>query len=66
MDKTEPGEIMDPQGVADYLRVPVETLYAWRHKGTGPKASKVGRHLRYRRADVDRWLEERADPQPAA
>lgn len=44
--------------VADYLGVPVATLYAWRYQGgRGPKSSKVGRHLRYRWEDVEAWLE---------
>jgi excisionase family DNA binding protein len=43
--------------VASYLGVPVKTLYQWRHKGVGPRAMRVGRHLRYRRSEVDRWLD---------
>lgn len=39
--------------------VPVETLQAWRSRGTGPAFVKVGRHVRYRRAAVDVWLRER-------
>ncbi|MEV5691130.1 helix-turn-helix transcriptional regulator [Micromonospora globbae] len=46
--------------VATYLGVPVATLYQWRHRGAGPRASKVGRHLRYRWADVERYLDEQA------
>jgi predicted DNA-binding transcriptional regulator AlpA len=42
--------------VARLLVVPVTTLYTWRYKGTGPKALKVGKHLRYRLADVSAWL----------
>lgn len=44
--------------VAEYLSVPVSTLYQWRHRGLGPRAARVGRHLRYRRSDVDRWVEQ--------
>lgn len=43
--------------VATYLGVPVKTLYQWRHKGVGPRAMRVGRHLRYRRSELDRWLD---------
>lgn len=43
--------------VAEYLGVPMGTIYQWRHRNTGPKASKVGRHIRYRWEDVDAWLE---------
>jgi excisionase family DNA binding protein len=47
--------------VSAYLRVPVGTLYNWRTRGEGPRAAKLGRHLRYRRSDVGRWLDERVD-----
>ncbi len=47
--------------VSDYLGVSTDTLETWRRKGLGPKSIKVGqRHVRYRRADVDRWLDEQA------
>ena len=45
---------------AAFLRVPVGTLYQWRHRRTGPRAFKVGRHLRYNPADVRAWLEDQA------
>jgi excisionase family DNA binding protein len=46
--------------VADLLVVPLSTLHAWRYKGEGPPALKVGKHLRYREADVLHWLETRS------
>jgi excisionase family DNA binding protein len=52
--------------LSTYLSVPVATLYAWRRRREGPKASKVGKHLRWRRADVDAWLDARADVEPVA
>ena len=42
--------------VSAYLGVPVGTLYQWRYTGTGPKAYRLGKHLRYRQADVEAWL----------
>jgi len=45
--------------VADVLQVPRQTLYYWRTVGEGPRAIHVGRHLRYRPADVARWIETR-------
>jgi hypothetical protein len=42
--------------VSAFLRVPVPTLYQWRHRRLGPRAFKVGRHLRYDPADVRVWL----------
>jgi excisionase family DNA binding protein len=55
-------EIDGPQAVADYLNLPLATLYAWKSQGTGPRVSKVGKHLRYRKSDVDAWLEQQAEP----
>ena len=46
--------------VSEYLQVPLTTVYQWRRKGVGPRAVRVGRHLRYRWEDVDRWLEQQA------
>ena len=49
------------QDVADYLQIPITTLYQWRTKGTGPRAVKVGRHIRFRQEDVDAWCEQHSD-----
>jgi len=52
---------MSPEEFADYLGVPVGSVYAWRYKGAGPRAMKVGRHVRYRVEDVEAWIEAQAD-----
>ena len=44
--------------VAEFLGIPVATLYQWRHKGCGPEAYRVGRHLRYDPNTIRAWLEE--------
>ena len=49
--------------VSAFLGVPVATLYQWRHLGVGPKAYRLGKHLRYRQADVrpgsrSRWRDD--------
>ena len=43
--------------LADLLQIPVRTLYQWRYKEEGSPALKIGKHLRYRPADVEAWLE---------
>ncbi|MFE9651554.1 helix-turn-helix transcriptional regulator [Micromonospora sp. NPDC006431] len=48
------------QDVSAFLGVPVGTLYQWRYRRTGPRALRVGRHLRYRPADVRSWLDRQA------
>jgi len=54
---SKPEKLMSPRDVADYLDVPVATIYGWRHKGVGPPGLAVGRHVRYRREAVEAWLE---------
>ncbi|MGI5213283.1 helix-turn-helix transcriptional regulator [Plantactinospora sp. CA-290183] len=46
--------------VSAFLGIPVGTLYQWRHRRTGPRASRVGRHLRYDPADVRAWFDQKA------
>jgi excisionase family DNA binding protein len=54
-------ELLSPQDLASYLGVPVTTLYTWRHRSQGPPGLRVGRHLRYRRRDVEAWVERQLD-----
>jgi DNA-binding transcriptional MerR regulator len=47
--------------VAEYLQVPVQTLYFWRSTGYGPKARRIGKYLRYRPDEVVAWLDQLDD-----
>jgi excisionase family DNA binding protein len=60
-DNQDPDELCTLAEVATLLRVPPATLRYWRHLGSGPRSFRVGRHVRYYRADVDRWLHDRRD-----
>ena len=44
---------------AQYLGLAVSTLNKWRCHGGGPEFLKLGRAVRYRRDDLDRFLEAR-------
>jgi excisionase family DNA binding protein len=46
--------------LSEMLGVPVDTLYGWRHRGE-PAGYRIGRHVRYRRAAVEAWLDTQAD-----
>ncbi len=59
-------EWLTAEEVAEYLRVPLGTLYVWRTRKRGPAALRIGKHLRYRRVDVERWLRDLARAQGAA
>jgi predicted DNA-binding transcriptional regulator AlpA len=50
-------ELLTPEEVADWIRRPITTLYNWRSRRVGPPAIRVGGRLRYRRADLEAWLE---------
>jgi excisionase family DNA binding protein len=58
-------ELLTIDEAAAYLKVPVETLRKWRSQGHGPKAVKLGRHLRYRLDEIDRWIAEQEQQQLA-
>ncbi|MGH8930055.1 MAG: helix-turn-helix transcriptional regulator [Egibacteraceae bacterium] len=60
-------EYLTVKQLAELLQVPVSTVYRWRYLGVGPRGIRVsGRHVRYRRCEVEAFLEERTDPRPAA
>lgn len=56
--------LLTVQDLANYLGVPVATIYAWRYRRQGPPGFRVGRYLRFRRSDVEQWIADRlrADP----
>jgi excisionase family DNA binding protein len=58
---TEQDRLWTPVEVAAYLGVPVQTLYQWRRKRTGPPGRRVGRHLRYDPAAVRAWFASLGD-----
>lgn len=51
--------LLSSEELAEYLGVPVTTIYRWRCSGTGPRGFSVGRHTKYREADVLDWIESR-------
>jgi hypothetical protein len=56
MPASDQRPLAQPPDVAKFLGVPERTLAQWRYLRTGPKWSKVGRHVRYRWADLEAWL----------
>lgn len=55
----QPAQLLDSAAVADWLGVPVRTLDQWAYRGNGPRFAKIGKHRRYRIADVEQWLADR-------
>jgi excisionase family DNA binding protein len=56
-------ELLTVEEAAAVLRTPVATLRYWRHLGGGPDGFRLGRHVVYRREDVNRWVAERQHAQ---
>lgn len=50
---------LTPEALAERLGVPLRTVYAWNSTGVGPRYLRIGRHVRYRLADVIAWENER-------
>ena len=50
-------EVMNIEETSRYLRVPISSLYKLAQARKIP-CQKVGRHWRFRRQAIERWLEE--------
>jgi excisionase family DNA binding protein len=53
--------LLSAKELADYLDVPLKTIYAWRYRGQGPRGFKVGRYVRFRLSDVQHWVSDQLD-----
>jgi excisionase family DNA binding protein len=58
--------LLSMQELADYLGVPLATVYDWRVDGKAPRAIRVGRHVKFAVSDVRAWLEARREAEPPA
>jgi excisionase family DNA binding protein len=54
-------ELLTEAELAQLLKVSVGTIRRWRAEGSGPPSLRLGRGVRYRRVDVDAWLERQAE-----
>ncbi len=49
--------LLNVKQVAQYLQLKESTIYSWAQDGKIP-AIKIGRTWRFRRSDLDEWLEQ--------
>lgn len=55
-------ELVTSEELAEELRIPHGTIRSWRSRGKGPRwFSAGGKHVRYRRSEINRWLAEQGD-----
>lgn len=56
---TQPTEYLTTKQTADLLGVSLDALLMWRQTRSGPPfVQTTSKFVRYRRADVERWMEE--------
>ncbi|WP_141360084.1 helix-turn-helix domain-containing protein [Streptomyces sp. 6-11-2] len=51
-----PDRYLTPDDIAEIFGVPLETVYQWRRKHTGPPGFRVGKHVRYDPAEVGAYV----------
>ncbi|MFD6238620.1 MULTISPECIES: helix-turn-helix transcriptional regulator [Streptomyces] len=56
-----PERYLTPEDLCRIFGVPLETVYHWRKKRTGPPAIRIGKHLRYDPAAVHAWTTQLTD-----
>ncbi|MFI2311510.1 DNA-binding protein [Streptomyces sp. CB00072] len=60
-----PDRYLTPEDLTTLLSVPLETVYAWRKKRTGPPGFRIGKHLRYDPAAVHAWISSLSEHEAA-
>jgi excisionase family DNA binding protein len=66
--KLRPISGLDPllsmEDLAEYLGVPIATIYDWRVDGKGPCGVRVGRHVKFTQRDVLAWIDAQREVRP--
>ena len=58
MENIAPADLITIEEAADVLGIPVATLRAWRLAGKGPQAARLGKRLRFVRAEVESYYSQ--------
>lgn len=62
----EEKSVLNSRQAATYLGCSDSVLRLWRSQGQGPRYFRAGKLIRYRRADLDSWIEARlCEPESA-
>lgn len=52
--------------LAELVQKPESSVRHWRQQGTGPAYFRLGKSVRYRREDVESWIAEQIQREPAS
>lgn len=58
--------LLSIETLAEYVGVPVVTIYRWRTEGKGPCAMRIGRHIKFALSDVQAWLDTVREAEPGS
>ena len=56
--------LLSVEALAEYLGVPVTTIYDWRTDGKGPCGIRIGKHVKFAVADVKAWIAGQREQEP--
>ena len=56
--------LLNIEELAEYLDVPVATIYDWRVDGKGPCAIRIGRRVKFTITDVNAWIARQRESSP--
>jgi excisionase family DNA binding protein len=57
--KVSPDRVLSLEEASKYLGVSQAALRTWKRRGKAPAFFRAGRLLRFRKRDLDRWIEGR-------
>ncbi|MGW5054729.1 helix-turn-helix transcriptional regulator [Actinokineospora sp. NPDC004072] len=52
-------KLWGPKELAEFLGVPLQTIYQWRSKRYGPPGRRIGKYVKFRPEDVYAWVDSR-------
>lgn len=58
--------LLDITELADYLGIPLSTIYDWRTRGLGPRAYRFGKRLKFTISDVQVWMDAQREADASA
>lgn len=60
-ERTELEPLMGVEDLAEYLGVPVQTIYDWRVSGKTPPAYRFGKRIKFAVSDVRDWMAQQRE-----
>ena len=59
---SDPVELMNERALSQLTKLSLATIRRLRWSGKGPKSLRIGNSVRYRRRDVEQWIQQAEEP----